>query len=119
MSTTHTNVSSPHMMPEDGSTTSTATTRSPRSRGLLVLGLTALLGFAGFGVGCKSDAQAGTGLGALIGAGAGYIIGNETGAGEGEGALIGAAVGGAVGYGVGNEQDKKKMRSNSGSNYNW
>lgn len=89
-----------------------------RRRNLLVLGLGALLGFATLGTGCQSDAQAGAGLGALLGAGAGYVIGNETGAGEGEGALIGGALGAAVGYGVGNESDKKKMR-NSNDNYNW
>ncbi|MFW5653963.1 MAG: glycine zipper domain-containing protein [Planctomycetota bacterium] len=86
-------------------------------RSVVALGLSGMLGFAMLGSGCRSDAQAGAGLGALLGAGAGYVIGNETGAGEGEGALIGAAVGGAVGYGLGNEQDKKKMRTSE--NYNW
>lgn len=55
--------------------------------------------------GCESDAQTGAAIGSLAGAGIGQLAGGDT-----ESTLIGAAVGGAVGYGVGNEQDKQKMR---------
>jgi len=60
----------------------------------------------GFTAGCESDAQSGAGLGALAGAGIGALAGGDT-----ESTLIGAAVGGGVGYGIGNEQDKKKMKT--------
>jgi hypothetical protein len=60
------------------------------------------LGLAFF-AGCESDAQTGAGLGALAGAGVGQLAGGNT-----ESTLIGAAVGGGAGYMIGNEQDKKK-----------
>ncbi len=53
--------------------------------------------------GCESDAQTGAGLGALAGAGVGALAGGDT-----ESTLVGAAVGGGAGYMIGNEQDKKK-----------
>lgn len=56
-----------------------------------------------FFVGCESDAQSGTVIGALAGAGIGQLAGHSP-----ESTLIGAAVGGGAGYMVGNEQDKKK-----------
>lgn len=56
--------------------------------------------------GCESDAQTGAGLGALAGAGIGQLAGGDT-----ESTLIGAAVGGGAGYMIGNEQDKKKARA--------
>ena len=59
-----------------------------------------------FCVGCESDAQTGAGIGALAGAGIGQLAGGST-----ESTLIGAAVGGGAGYMVGNEQDKKKTKS--------
>ena len=70
---------------------------------LIVVGVS--LGLAFF-VGCKSDAQTGAGIGALAGAGIGQLAGGST-----ESTLIGAAVGGGAGYMVGNEQDKKKTKS--------
>ena len=53
--------------------------------------------------GCESDAQTGAGIGALAGAGIGQLAGGDT-----ESTLIGAAVGGGAGYMLGNEGDKKK-----------
>ena len=55
--------------------------------------------------GC-SDAEAGSLLGAGIGALAGQAIGNNT-----EGTIIGTAVGAGVGYAVGNESDKRRDRA--------
>jgi hypothetical protein len=59
-----------------------------------------------FFVGCESDAQTGAGLGALAGAGIGQLAGGDT-----ESTLIGAAVGGGAGYMLGNESDKKKTKA--------
>lgn len=53
--------------------------------------------------GCESDAQTGAAIGALTGAGIGQLAGGNT-----EATLIGAAVGGGAGYMLGNEQDKQK-----------
>ncbi len=53
--------------------------------------------------GCESDAQTGSAIGALAGAGIGQLAGGDT-----ESTLIGAAVGGGAGYMLGNEQDKKR-----------
>jgi len=60
------------------------------------------LGLAFF-AGCESDAQTGSAIGALAGAGIGQLAGGDT-----ESTLIGAAVGGGAGYMLGNEQDKKR-----------
>lgn len=57
-------------------------------------------------VGCQSDAQTGTAIGALAGAGIGQLAGGDT-----EATLIGAAVGGTAGYFLGNEGDKEKARA--------
>ena len=59
-----------------------------------------------FVAGCESDAQTGAGLGALAGAGIGQLAGGDT-----ESTLVGAAVGGGAGYMIGNEQDKKKTKA--------
>ncbi len=56
--------------------------------------------------GCSSNAQTGTGIGALLGAGIGQLIGGDT-----EATLIGAAVGGGAGYMFGNEADKSQART--------
>jgi uncharacterized protein YcfJ len=56
--------------------------------------------------GCESDAQVGSAIGALAGAGIGQLAGGDT-----ESTLIGAAVGGAAGYMLGNEGDKKKAEA--------
>jgi len=61
----------------------------------------------GFGLllfgGCQSDAQVGSAIGALAGAGIGQLAG-----GDAESTLIGAAVGGAAGYMIGNESERQK-----------
>ena len=56
--------------------------------------------------GCGSGGATGAGIGALAGAGIGQLAGRST-----EATLIGAAVGGGAGYIVGNEADKKKARA--------
>jgi uncharacterized protein YcfJ len=58
-----------------------------------------------FIVGCESDAQYGSAIGALAGAGIGQLAG-----GDAESTLVGAAVGGTAGYMVGNESDRKKAQ---------
>ena len=59
-----------------------------------------------FVVGCESDAQFGSAVGALAGAGIGQLAGGDS-----EATLIGAAVGGAAGYMFGNESDKTRERA--------
>jgi uncharacterized protein YcfJ len=59
-----------------------------------------------FFVGCESDAQVGTAIGALAGAGIGQLAGGDS-----EATLIGAAVGGAAGYMFGNESDKAREQA--------
>ena len=56
--------------------------------------------------GCESDTQTGAAIGSLAGAGIGQLAGGNT-----ESTLIGAAVGGGAGYVIGNEQDKKKTKA--------
>ncbi len=70
---------------------------------LIILATVALTFGLAFVVGCESDAQTGTAIGALAGAGIGQLAGGST-----EATLIGAAVGGGAGYALGNEGDKKK-----------
>ena len=59
-----------------------------------------------FVAGCGSDAQVGSAIGALSGAGIGQLAGGDT-----ESTLIGAAVGGGVGYMLGNERERKKAKA--------
>ena len=59
-----------------------------------------------FIIGCQSDAQTGTAVGALAGAGIGQLAGGDT-----EATLIGAAIGGTAGYFLGNEGDKEKAHA--------
>ncbi|MFH1371843.1 MAG: glycine zipper domain-containing protein [Planctomycetota bacterium] len=59
-----------------------------------------------FVVGCASDAQTGAVIGGLAGAGIGQLAGGHT-----ESTLIGAAVGTGAGYMIGNESDKAKTQS--------
>jgi outer membrane lipoprotein SlyB len=59
-----------------------------------------------FVTGCESDAQTGAVIGGLTGAGIGQLAGGHT-----ESTLIGAAVGTGAGYMIGNESDKAKTRS--------
>jgi uncharacterized protein YcfJ len=56
--------------------------------------------------GCESDAQVGSAIGALAGAGIGQLAGGDT-----ESSLIGAAVGGAAGYMLGNESERQKAQA--------
>jgi uncharacterized protein YcfJ len=65
-----------------------------------------------FMVGCETNAQNDALIGGAIGAGAGAIIGHQSGH-AGTGALIGGAAGAAGGYIIGNEQDKKQSQSQS------
>ena len=59
-----------------------------------------------FTAGCQSEAQVGSAIGALAGAGIGQLAGGDT-----ESSLIGAAVGGVAGYMLGNEGDRKKAQA--------
>jgi outer membrane lipoprotein SlyB len=59
-----------------------------------------------FFAGCQSDAQTGALIGGLAGAGVGQLAGRST-----ESTLIGAAVGTGAGYFIGNEGDKKKTQA--------
>jgi hypothetical protein len=59
-----------------------------------------------FFVGCESDAQFGSAIGALAGASIGQLAGGDS-----EATLIGAAVGGAAGYMFGNESDKARQHA--------
>ena len=59
-----------------------------------------------FSVGCESDSQTGAVIGGLAGAGIGQLAGRST-----EATLIGAAVGTGAGYFIGNESDKKKTKA--------
>jgi len=67
--------------------------------------LAAVCGFI-FVVGCQNDAQTGSAVGALAGAGIGQLAGRNA-----ESTLIGAAVGGGAGYILGNEADKQKQQA--------
>ncbi len=67
--------------------------------------LAAVCGFI-FVAGCQNDAQTGSAVGALAGAGIGQLAGRST-----ESTLIGAAVGGGAGYILGNESDKQKQQT--------
>jgi uncharacterized protein YcfJ len=64
-----------------------------------------------FAVGCDSDAKNDALIGSAVGAGAGAIIGHQSGHAT-QGALIGGGAGAAGGYIIGNEQDKKQQGSN-------
>ncbi len=66
-----------------------------------------------FSAGCESDAQTGVGVGGLLGAGAGQLIGGDT-----KSTLIGAGVGAGAGYIVGNELDKKKTQAKTQAEMN-
>jgi len=56
-------------------------------------------------VGCESDAQKGTAVGALAGAGVGQLAGRDT-----KSTLIGAGVGAGAGYLLGKQSDKSKAK---------
>ncbi len=72
-------------------------------------GVLTMLGvLLGLAIGCETKAQTGALGGAGIGALAGQAIGGDT-----KATLIGAAVGTGVGYIIGNEADKQKAREMS------
>jgi len=56
--------------------------------------------------GCEGDAQVGSAIGALAGAGIGQLAGGDS-----EATLIGAAVGGTAGYMLGNESERQKAQA--------
>ena len=60
--------------------------------------------------GCETGGQTGAAIGSLAGAGIGQLAGGST-----EATLIGAAVGGGAGYIVGNESDNPNLSLISGS----
>jgi uncharacterized protein YcfJ len=59
-----------------------------------------------FVAGCESDAQVGSAIGALVGAGIGQLAGGNR-----EATLIGAGVGGTAGYMIGNENERQKAQA--------
>ena len=76
-------------------------------KNLMTILLVVAVGFGSlFVTGCESDAQVGSAIGALAGAGIGQLAGGDT-----EATLIGAAVGGATGYMFGNESDRKNAQA--------
>jgi len=56
--------------------------------------------------GCQDEAQIGSLMGSLVGAGVGQLAGGDS-----EATLIGAAVGGGIGYMLGNESDKDRTQA--------
>ena len=71
--------------------------------------LTLAGGIAAGAVGCENDAQTGTLVGGVGGAGIGAAIGSVSHSRAGAGALIGGAAGAIGGYIIGNEMDKKRQ----------
>jgi len=81
------------------------------AKNLMTILIAAAVSFGSlFVVGCESDAQVGSAIGALAGAGIGQLAGGDT-----ESSLIGAAVGGAAGYMFGNESDRNKAQAERAS----
>ena len=77
------------------------------AKDLMTILLVVAVGFGSlFVTGCESDAQVGSAIGALAGAGIGQLAGGDT-----ESSLIGAAVGGVAGYMFGNESDRNKAQA--------
>ena len=77
------------------------------SKNLITILITTGVGLVlAFCIGCESDAQTGAGVGALAGAGVGQLAGGDT-----ESTLIGGAIGAGAGYMIGNESDKKKAKA--------
>ena len=87
-------------------------TRNTLLNRLGVLGLAAALtGTAMLAGGCN-DAQAGTLVGAGVGALAGQAIGGDT-----TSTLIGTGIGAGAGYIIGNESDKEKAKRDPAYDY--
>jgi len=77
------------------------------AKNLMTILIVAAVSFGSlFAAGCESDAQVGSAIGALAGAGIGQLAGGNT-----KSSLIGAAVGGAAGYMFGNEGDRNKAQA--------
>ncbi len=77
------------------------------AKDLMTILLVVAVGFGSlFVTGCESDAQVGSAIGALAGAGIGQLAGGDS-----EATLIGAAVGGAAGYMLGNEGDRQNAQA--------
>ncbi len=77
------------------------------AKDLMTILLVVAVGFGSlFVTGCESDAQVGSAIGALAGAGIGQLAGGDS-----EATLIGAAVGGAAGYMLGNEGDRRNAQA--------
>jgi uncharacterized protein YcfJ len=74
---------------------------------LLIVGFFIIIAVV-FTAGCESDAKTGALIGGLAGAAVGQAAGGDT-----EATLIGAGVGAGAGYIIGNEQDKKKQKSDT------
>jgi len=72
--------------------------KAEKSQVCIVLVCTAVLAVA---TGCQTDAQKGAVIGSLAGAGIGQLAGGDT-----EATLLGAAIGAGGGYLLGNERDK-------------
>jgi len=76
-------------------------------RHIVTSGLIAIIGWSTIIVsGCANDAQTGAVIGGLAGAGIGALAGGHT-----EATLIGAAVGTGAGYIIGNESDKARTQA--------
>ena len=74
-------------------------------------GILSLLAVAFFMVGCQTTpTQQGAMTGALVGAGAGAIIGNQSDGKSGEGALNGAGLGALTGALIGDRVDENRSR---------
>jgi len=63
-----------------------------------------IISFSSIFSGCANDAQTGTLVGGLIGAGIGQAVGRDT-----EATIIGGAIGVGAGYLIGRHSDKKKQ----------
>jgi hypothetical protein len=78
---------------------------STRCQGATIIAGIAILAFALSLTGCATQGQGGALIGGGIGALAGQAIGRDT-----QSTLIGAAVGTGIGYMIGNEKDKKHAK---------
>ena len=77
------------------------------AKNLMTILIVAAVSFGSlFIAGCESDAQVGSAIGALAGAGIGQLAGRDA-----ESTLIGAAVGGTAGYMIGNESERQKAQA--------
>jgi outer membrane murein-binding lipoprotein Lpp len=81
--------------------------RCKMAKNLMTILIVAAVSFGSLLIaGCESDAQVGSAIGALAGAGIGQLAGGDS-----EATLIGAAVGGTAGYMLGNESERQKAQA--------